>query len=94
MDTALATHWSAGSDRGAAAESAALERIAREVLEATGLAVVFYRPDGTPVSGSGEFQDDLAHLVRQAAESDEDRFERAGERLRAAWPVRRRGRTV
>jgi len=94
MDTALATHWSAGSDRGAAAESAALERIAREVLEATGVAVVFYRPDGTPVSGSGEFQDDLARLVREAAESDEDRFERAGERLRAAWPVRRRGRTV
>ena len=94
MDTALATHWSAGSDRGAAAENAALERIAREVLEATGVAVVFYRPDGTPVSGSGEFQDDLARLVRQAAESDEDRFERAGEQLRAAWPVRRRGRTV
>ena len=53
-----------------------LGRIARETLEATGVAVAFYWPDGSPLEGSSGFlpaADDALRLVVEAVESSETR---------------------
>ena len=74
-----------------------LGRIARETLEATGVAVAFYWPDGSPLEGSSEPlspADDASSLVCEAAESGETRVRESCDRLVAAWPIRQRARTV
>ena len=73
-----------------------LGRIARETLEATGVAVAFYWPDGSPLEGSSEplSPPDASGLVCESAESGETRVREWCDRLVAAWPIRQRGRTV
>ncbi|GAH89747.1 unnamed protein product, partial [marine sediment metagenome] len=73
-----------------------LGRIARETLEATGVAVAFYWPDGSPLEGSSEPLSplDASSLVCEAAESGETRVRESCDRWVAAWPIRQRGRTV
>ncbi|HET6441678.1 MAG TPA: hypothetical protein VFH53_04810, partial [Phycisphaerae bacterium] len=74
-----------------------LGRIARETLEATGVAVAFYWPDGSLLEGSSEFlsaADDTSRLVVEAAKSGENRVAEWCDRLVAAWPIRQRARTV
>ena len=73
-----------------------LARIARETLEATGVAVAFYWPDGSPMEGASEplSPPDASRLVCEAAESGETRVRESCDRLVAAWPMRQRARTV
>jgi len=73
-----------------------LGRIARETLEATGVAVAFYWPGGSPLEGSSEPLSplDASSLVCEAAESGETRVRESCDRLVAAWPIRQRARTV
>ena len=79
--------------------------LAREILECTGVAVTFWRPDGTAVAeasaegdpaspshGGAPPSEAMARLVREAAETDEDRIALGPGALVAAWPIGLRSR--
>ena len=78
--------------------------LAQQILERTGVAVAFFRPDGTWVSGAGGADSlsaagmtadgPLSRLVRQAVERNEDCLETGPGLLRAAWLIRLRSRVV
>ena len=77
------------------------EGLAREVRERHGVSMAFYRLDGTPIAEAADPtgasdpgaapSETLTHLVREAAEANEDRFAAGSHVLAAAWPVCLRG---
>ena len=76
--------------------------LARDILDRTGVAVVFHRPDGAPADEAarradeacGEAESWRQRLVRDVSAADRDSLETTPGVLRAAWPVRLRHRTV
>ena len=77
------------------------EGLAREIRERLGVAVAFYRLDGTPIAeapGQGDAPDagtapseTVTRLVREAADANEDRLAAGPHVLTAAWPISLRG---
>ena len=81
------------------------EGLAREILDQTGVAVRFYRPDGTgPVDAAPEddaradvgapASETVRRLVREAAETRADRLDAGPGVLAGAWPVWLRARPL
>ena len=78
------------------------EGLASQIREHAGVAVAFYHPNGTPTdeaSRQGDTSDagtvpseTLMRLVREAAETQEDRLAVGPDGLAAAWPICLRGR--
>lgn len=79
--------------------------LAREILECTGVAVTFWRPDGTAVAeasaegdpalpshGGAPPSEAMTRLMREAAETNEDRIALGPGALVAAWPIGLRSR--
>jgi putative nucleotidyltransferase with HDIG domain len=73
---------------------------ADRIRDRLGVAVAFYRLDGTPVAGAHEHDrppaaapaEVVTRLVREAARLNEDRLAGTSDGLAAAWPIGLRGR--